>query len=92
MADTLQAHVVMEEALSKHDIRAMPEDVRASLLNGSESTTTAVEHLAKSYLFLFSANDRDSLSKTTALVAEYLFERPTYLHSDVMRSLAFTLG
>ena len=92
MADTLQAHVVMEEALSKHDIRAMPEDVRASLLDGSESTTTAVEPLAKSYLFLFSANDRDSLSRTTALVAEYLFERPTYLHSDVMRSLAFTLG
>ena len=92
MADTVQAHVIMEEALSKCDIRALPEDARASLLNSSEFTTTAVEPPTKSYLFLLSANDRESVLKTTALVAEYLYERPAYSSPDIFRRLAFTLG
>ena len=92
MADTLQAHVVMEEPSSKRDVGAMPEDARASFLESSEPATAAVEPLTRSYLFLLSANDRESLSKTIALLADYLYERPAPLFPDVLRSLAFTLG
>lgn len=92
MADILKAHIVMEEALSKRDIRAMPGDARASLVNSSRSATAAMEFVTKPYLFLLSANDRESLLKSTALVAEYLNERPGPLFPDLLRSLAFTLG
>ena len=92
MTDILQAHIVMEEALSKRDIRAMPKGARASLLDGSEFATASVEPLTRWYLFLLSANDRESLSKTIALLADYLYERPALLFPDVLKSLAFTLG
>ena len=92
MANTLQTHIIMEEALSKRDIRTMPDDARASPLNGSEVATAAMESVQRPYLFLLSANDRGSLSKSTALIAEYVYERPAYLFPDLLRSLAFTLG
>lgn len=82
----------MEEALSIHDIRAMPADVRVNLLNSPESVTAATESVAKPYLFLLSTNDRESLSRSIALVAKYVHERPVYLFPDLLRSLAFTLG
>lgn len=82
----------MEEALSKCDIRAMPEDARASLLNGSNSATASMMPGTKPYLFLLSANDRESLSKSAVLIAEYVNEHPVYFFPDVLRSLAFTLG
>lgn len=92
VADTSQAHIIMEEALSKNDIRAMPGDARVSLLNSSKSVTVAMEPVTKPYLFLISANDRESLAKSIALIAEYLYERPVFLYRDLLRSLAFTLG
>lgn len=82
----------MEEALSKCDIRAMPEDAKASLLNGSKSATASMKLVTKPYLFLLSANDRESLWTSTGLVAEYLSERPIYFFPNLPRSLAFTLG
>ena len=82
----------MEEALSKRDVRAMSEDARAIFPDSSEFATAAVETLTRSYLFLLSANDRESLSKTVALLADYLYERPAPLFPDLLRSLAFTLG
>ena len=51
-----------------------------------------MEPVQKPYLFLLSANDQESLSKSTALIAEYVYERPAYLFPDLLRSLAFTLG
>lgn len=92
MADILKAHIVMEEALSKRDIRAMPVDARASLLNSFKSATAAMEPVTKPYLFLLSTNDRESLSKSTALIAEYVNERPVFIFPNLLRSLAFTLG
>ena len=92
MADILQAHIVMEEALSKHDVRAMPGDARVSHLNSSKSAIAAMEPLIKPYLFLLSANDCASLLRSTALIAEYMNERPVYLFPSLLRSLAFTLG
>ena len=92
MADTLKAHIVMEEALSKRDIRAMPGDASASLLDSAKSAAGAIEPEIKPYLFLLSANDRESLLKFTALVAEYVNERPFYLFPELLKSLAFTLG
>ena len=82
----------MEEALSKRDVRTMPDDVRASLLKSSKIATAAMGPVQKPYLFLLSANDRESLSKSIALIAEYVYERPAYLFPDLLRSLAFTLG
>ena len=82
----------MEEALFKRDIRAMPGDTWARLLDISKSSTAVIEPVTKPYLFLMSANDRESLSRSIALVAEYVNERPAYLFSDLLRPLAFTLG
>ena len=78
--------------MSKRDIRAMPEDARASILNSSKRATVAMEPVNKSYLFLLSANDRESLWKITSLIAEYMGERPVYFFPDLLKSLAFTLG
>ena len=91
-ADTSQAHIIMEEALSKNDIRPMPGDARVDLLDSSESVTAATEPVTKPYLFLISTNDRESLTKSIALIAEYVHERPVFLYRDLLRSLAFTLG
>ena len=92
VADTSQAHIIMEEALSKDDIRAMPGNARISLLNSSKSVTAAMELVNKPYLFLISTNDRESLVRSISLIAEYLRERPIFLFRDLLRSLAFTLG
>ena len=88
----LQAHVILEESLSKCDIRSMPEDARARLLDKSKSSTEAIKSATISYLFVLSANDCGSLSKMTALIAEYVNERPVYLFPNLLKSLAFTLG
>lgn len=92
VTDISKAHIVMEEALSKRDIRAMQGDAGAILLNSSKSATSSMEPVTKPYVFLLSANDRESLSKSIARVAEYVYERPSYLFPDLLRSLAFTLG
>ena len=82
----------MEEALSKDDVRSMSEDARARLLDKLDSSTEGIKPATKSHVFVLSANDRESLSKTTALIAEYVNERPVYLFPDLLKSLAFTLG
>ena len=88
----LQAHVVMEEALSKRDIRSIPEYARASVLNGCSSEVGPMPDVTIPHLYIVSANDRDSLLRYSALLAEYIIERPIYLNPDILRSLAFTLG
>ena len=47
---------------------------------------------AEQYLYVFSANDRESLKRHISLVAEYVKERPVTLYPQLPRSLAFTLG
>ena len=44
------------------------------------------------YLYVLSANDRESLKRHISLVAEYVKERPVTLYPQLARSLAFTLG
>lgn len=92
LADTLQAHIIMEEALSKRDVRTMTREARVSLLNSSKPATAAVVPVTKPYLFLLSASDSESLSKSAALIAEYLRERPVYMFPNLFRSVVFTLG
>ena len=82
----------MEEALSTQDIRTIPESARATLLNGCSSQVAFVPSVTTAHLYILSANDRDSLLRYAALLAEYLSERPIYLNFDILRSLAFTLG
>ena len=82
----------MEEALSKRDIRNIPENARASLLSGWSSQVGPIADITIPHLYLISANDRDSLLRYSALLAEYISERPIYLNPDILRSLAFTLG
>ena len=82
----------MEEALSKRDIRSIPEHARASLLDGCSSQVGFIPDITIPHLYIVSANNRDSLLRYSALLAEYLSERPMYLDPDILRSLAFTLG
>ena len=44
------------------------------------------------YLYVLSANDRESLKRHISLVAEYVKGRPVTLYPQLARSLAFTLG
>ena len=92
LANNSQAHVVMEEALSTQDIRTVPESARESLLNGWSSQVAPIPSETTAYLYILSANDRDSLLRYSALLAEYVSERPFYLNLNILRSLAFTLG
>ena len=92
LANDSQAHVLMEEALSNRDIRTTAESARAGLLNGCSSQAASTPSLTTAHLYILSANDRDSLSRYSALLAEYLSERPIYLNFNILRSLAFTLG
>ena len=82
----------MEEALSKRDIRTIPGSVRESLLNDRSSQVASIPSVTTAYLYILSANDRDSLLRYSALLAEYVSERPIYLNLDILKSLAFTLG
>ena len=79
----------MEEPLSKQDSRSIPENARESLLNGCSSS---IPDVTIPHLYIISANDRDSVLRYSALLAEYVSERPMYLNPEILRSLAFTLG
>ena len=91
-ANASQAHIIMEETLSKQDIRTIPESARVAFLNGCSSQDASVPSVTRAHLYILSANDRDSLLRYAALLAEYISERPIYLNFDILRSLAFTLG
>ena len=67
-----------------------PDDIRAKRQSGLHHKSLASTQ--SSYLCFFSANDQTSLQKTIDAVAEYVIERPTYLYSDLLKSLAFTIG
>lgn len=53
----------------------------------TKSSTEQQQHL-----YVFSANDPESLKRHISLIAEYAKERPINLYPQLPRSLAFTLG
>ena len=82
----------MEEPLSKQDIRNIPENAKQSLLNSCSTQVGSIPDVTIPHVYIVSANDRDSLLRYSALLAEYLSERPMYLNPEILTSLAFTLG
>ena len=82
----------MEEPLSKQDIRSIPESDRQSRLNNCSSQVSSIPDVTIPHVYIVSANDRDSLLRYSALLAEYLSEHPMYLNPEILTSLAFTLG
>ena len=67
---------------------ACPLDSR-NTSNGRNGTTNSS---TQNHLYVFSANDRESLKRHISLVAEYAKERHAMLYPQLLRSLAFTLG
>lgn len=67
---------------------ASPLDQPNTFNGRSHSTKSSTEQ----HLYVFSANDRESLKRHISLVAEYVKERPITLYPQLPRSLAFTLG
>ena len=51
-----------------------------------------IPSVTTAHLYTPSANDRNSRLIYSALLAEYVIERPIYLNLDILRSLASTLG
>ena len=46
----------------------------------------------RQHLYVFSANDRESLERHISLIVEYAKDRPATLYPQLLRSLALTLG
>lgn len=85
------AHVVMEEPIfprKTKSLAASPLDIRNRSTDRDRSSKTNTEQ----HLYVFSANDRESLKRHIYLIAEYAKERPVTLYPQLLRSLAFTLG
>ena len=81
----------MEEPVLPHKtgpFTVSPLDIRNTSNGRSRFTKPGKEQ----HLYVFSANDRDSLKRHISLVAEYAKERPVTLYPQLLRSLAFTLG
>ncbi|KAF6236674.1 hypothetical protein HO173_004965 [Letharia columbiana] len=85
------AHAVLEESSFPGKTKsyvATPLDTR----NRSNDRDPSTKSSTKQHLYVFSANDRESLERQISLVAEYAKERPVTMYPELMRSLAFTLG
>ena len=54
--------------------------------------TTSFTSRPRQHLYVFSANDRESLERHISLILEYVKERPVTLYPQLLRSLALTLG
>ena len=81
----------MEEAIDR------PDGVLSHFMStlGITYNTSAVEFAAKDlahFVFLFSANDRESLQRQISLITLYVMARHKGLNPHILRSLAYTLG
>ena len=72
----------------KNSFTASSLDDPNTFLGQNRPTKSSMEQ----HLYVFSANDRESLKRHISLVAEYVKERPVNLYPQLARSLAFTLG
>ena len=91
VTNIIQAHVIMEEALDRPDgVLSEFNSILGSMsnTNAMEIVTTRLLH----YVYMFSANDRESLQRQIFLVAQYVKERPITLYPHLLRYLAYTLG
>ena len=87
-------HVIMEEAvLSERQHSPEPENVVVKDRGFSNDLAKSVDVRSTSqYLYVFSANDRESLERQVTSIMAYVKARPTTLYPDLLESLAFTLG
>lgn len=88
------SHIIMEEAILPGEPRTFePDGVLVKDQTWSDGPITSDFMLsANQYLYVFSANDRESLQKQIASIAAYVKARPMTLYPDLQESLAFTLG
>ena len=82
----------MEEAIDRPD-GVLSEYIPSFgiMNNTSAKEVFATEELIH-LMFLFSANDRDSLQRQISLIVSYIGERPINLYPHLLKSLAYTLG
>ncbi len=79
---------MLEEPLSVDKIASFAASSPGIQTGSSHPTTSSREQ----YLYVLSANDRESMKRHIALIAEYAKDRPITLYPEILRSLAFTLG
>ena len=86
-----QAHIIMEEAIDRPD--GMFSKAISTLTNmGNTNFTRLIASRLAHCVYLFSANDRQSLQRQISLIASYVKERPITLYPQLLKSLAYTLG
>jgi len=69
--------------------------ISTSLINGHarlNGLASTIDRIIQQHVYVFSANDRESLERQISKVTVYVKERPVILHTDMLDSLAFTLG
>ena len=59
---------------------------------GSDDGDCLPNQSLQQHLYVFSANDPESLKRHISVIAKYAKERPTNTYPKLLRSLAFTLG
>lgn len=87
-------HAIMEEAILTGEQH--PPESEYVLVKGQNLSNGLVNSMhvlpANKYLYIFSANDRESLERQVASITAYVKARPINLYPDLLESLAFTLG
>jgi acyl transferase domain-containing protein len=69
--------------------------ISTSLINGHarrNGLASTIDRIIQQHVYVFSANDRESLERQISKITVYVKERPVILHTDMLDSLAFTLG
>lgn len=88
------SHVIMEEAVLSEKQRSPKREYE--LVQDHDQSNDLVHSVgvppANQYLYIFSANDRESLERQVTSITAYVKARPMNLYPDLLESLAFTLG
>ena len=86
-----QAHIILEEALDRPD--GVIADFKSNLGTRSSLSATKVSATEpEQFLYMFSANDRESLQRQISQIASYVQERHITNYPLLLASLAYTLG
>ena len=86
-----QAHIIMEEAIDRPEGVVSKAISNLGIMSNPNSTELITSRLAP-FVYLFSANDRQSLQQQISVIASYVKERPITLYPLLLKSLAYTLG
>ena len=86
-----QAHIIMEEAIDRPEGVFSKAISNVGIMSNPNSTEFITSRLAP-FVYLFSANDRQSLQQQISVTASYVKIRPITLYPLLLKSLAYTLG